>query len=104
MNHPLMQSTIGGDGTNRDGRAEITVSVVNGCQVATATCFADSNRDTLIQVFTGGVPYIMNGGCGSADLPPNLITCGADGNWVFVVTGEINPTIQCSVTTVGPDC
>ncbi|KAK6043902.1 hypothetical protein COOONC_18593 [Cooperia oncophora] len=98
-----MQSAVG-DGINRDGRAEITTTIVNGCEVAQVTCYADANRDTLIQVFTGGVPYIMNGGCGSAALPPNLITCNANGNWVFAVTGELNPSIQCSVTTAGPDC
>ncbi|KAK6743798.1 hypothetical protein RB195_010848 [Necator americanus] len=104
MNNPLVQSSIGADGINRDGRAVIGVTIVGGCEVATATCFADGNRDTLIMVFTGGVPFIMNGGCAMADLPPNLITCNANGNWVFAVTGEINPSIQCSVTTVGPDC
>ncbi|CAJ0599239.1 unnamed protein product [Cylicocyclus nassatus] len=99
-----MQASIGTDEFNRDGRAVITTSIVDGCEVAMATCFADANRDTLVQVFVGGVPYILNGGCGTADLPPNLITCNAAGNWVFAITGEINPTIQCSVTTVGPDC
>uniref|UniRef100_A0A1I7XTP9 Glutathione-dependent dehydroascorbate reductase n=1 Tax=Heterorhabditis bacteriophora TaxID=37862 RepID=A0A1I7XTP9_HETBA len=102
--NPLVKSSAHTDIT-RDGRIEIQYIKEYGCEFATYTCFADANRDVLVQILDKGIVYVMNGSCRAASLPLNYLKCNSNGDWEFLVPGGgVNPTLQCSVTSIGPDC